>query len=197
MNQKVRSAAASALIVACLTLVVIWVWPRKPSRKELSNASFSTTAASSAQRLSSTTATSPIVRPIAHSNATLPLTSKSAAPQRQPDVPDAVEGKPGKVVPHPMDALRQRMAEQRRLFANVKQALASDDFARARELLVLHDVTFGAEESWTDLREGYERILDCQQQPGPESRASGQQFVDRERGSTLRRRVRRACLAPQ
>ncbi len=99
-----------------------------------------------------------------------------------------------RVVPHPMTPARQRIAAQRRLFVRLDQALASRDFIEVRRLLALHDTQFSESEAWSDWRQGYERIADCQEHPGAASRAAGQRFVDEERGSRLRRRVRRACL---
>ena len=44
------------------------------------------------------------------------------------------------------------------------------------------------------LGEGYEIVADCLEHPGAASRAAAQAFFDRERGSILRRHVRRHCL---
>ena len=101
---------------------------------------------------------------------------------------------PGKVIPHPLDQARLAQQEQSRLFADVKAAIAASDYASARELLETYDARFGADEAWSDRREGYQLISDCKQYPSDESRANGQRFVDEQRGSTLRRWVRRACL---
>ena len=57
-----------------------------------------------------------------------------------------------------------------------------------------HQVRFSEPEAWTDLREGWRAIADCLEHPDPEAKARGRRFVDQERGASMRRRVRRACL---
>ena len=99
--------------------------------------------------------------------------------------------------PHPPSAARARMAAQRGLFTRIENALAEHDFDRARDLLRRHETEFAGDDAWTDWREGFARIVDCLEYPGELSRAAGQRFVDVERGSTLRRRVRHACLGRQ
>ena len=85
---------------------------------------------------------------------------------------------PGKVIPHPLDQARLAQQEQSRLFADVKTAIAASNYASARELLETYDARFGADEAWSDRREGYQLISDCKQYPSDESRANGQRFVD-------------------
>lgn len=98
------------------------------------------------------------------------------------------------VRPHPLTPAHARLTAQQRLFAGVEAALARDDFAQVRVLLAEHRAEFSGEDAWTDWREGFARLADCREHPGPASRAAGQRFVDTERASALRRRVRRACL---
>ncbi len=109
------------------------------------------------------------------------------------DHPDPAPGGSG-VVPHPLDEARRRTAEQHRLFSQVKQAIKAQRYAEARRLLQLHDSSFDAREAWQDLREGYQLIVDCRELGTEDARARGRRFVDEQRGSTLRRAVRRACL---
>lgn len=123
-----------------------------------------------------------------------PFEVADSPPPRARDLPDVSPSDPDKVIPHPIDEPRKRMTAQRQLFSQVKSALRASDYAAARSLLEQHDEDFSAEESWTDLREGYQLMLDCKQYPNDETRARGQRFVDEQRGSTLRRGVRRACL---
>ncbi|MCA9640843.1 MAG: hypothetical protein H6718_36145 [Polyangiaceae bacterium] len=99
-----------------------------------------------------------------------------------------------RVQAHPMTPARQRLNDQRRLFTRVDQALARSDFTEARRLLARHDTDFSETDAWQDWRAGYHALTDCLEHPGAESTAAGQRFVDEQRGSTLRRRVRRACL---
>jgi hypothetical protein len=111
------------------------------------------------------------------------------APRRPPRPPtlDAVE-------PHPITAERLRIDEQQRLFDRVEAAVDARDFPRARALLDEHPTRFPDPEGWPDLRDGWRTIADCLEHPGPAARARGQRYVDEERASPLRRRVRRACL---
>jgi hypothetical protein len=112
---------------------------------------------------------------------------------RMRDDPEPAPGHTSAVIPHPMDGTRTRMQAQHRLLAEIKGALAAQNFDRARSLLAQHDQQFDAAEAWQDLREGYQLISDCKQYPSPEARARGERFVSVQRGSTLRRAVRRAC----
>lgn len=112
-----------------------------------------------------------------------------SAPSPLQSAPGVVE----RIQPHPLTPARQRLTDQRRLFTGVDQALSSSDFAEARRLLSLHDSKFEQAEAWSDWRAGYQCIVDCLERPSDASRAAGQRFVDERRGSTLRRRVRRAC----
>ncbi|MCA9628843.1 MAG: hypothetical protein KC766_14290 [Myxococcales bacterium] len=96
--------------------------------------------------------------------------------------------------PHPLSSARARIDAQRRLFTRVEQAITGNDFPEARRLLDLHAAEFGGADAWKDWRTGYQRVVDCLDRPTDESRAAGQRFVDEQRGSRLRRRVRRACL---
>jgi hypothetical protein len=86
------------------------------------------------------------------------------------------------------------MEQQHQLFDQVEAAIEARDFDRARALLREHQSGFAPREAWTDVREGWLAIADCLQRPGAESTAQGRRFVEQERGSALRRRVRRACL---
>jgi hypothetical protein len=98
------------------------------------------------------------------------------------------------VLPHPLSPERLRDSEQLALFGQVHDAIRQRDATRARELVREHRARFPGDEQWRDHVEAYEIIADCIEYPGPESRAAGQRFVDEQRGSTMRRRVRRACL---
>lgn len=114
-------------------------------------------------------------------------------PARQRDLPDPAPNRPGSVVPHPFDAARLRLDAQRAAFTRIDHAVVHGDHQQARALLQEHDRTFGLDEAWHDLREGYQLLLDCIEYPSDETRARGRRFVDEQRGSTLRRRVRRSC----
>lgn len=86
------------------------------------------------------------------------------------------------------------MQAQHRVFGDVDEALRGRRTDRARTLLEQHDRTFGEDEAWLDLREGYQLITDCMESDAATIRERARRFVDEERGSTLRRKVRRVCL---
>jgi hypothetical protein len=98
------------------------------------------------------------------------------------------------VEPHPVTSVRSEEAEQRALFRALEHALAHRDFARARDLVREHERRFAGAGGWPDDRRAYEHVLDCLEHPGAESRARGERFIELNRASTLRRRVREACL---
>jgi hypothetical protein len=79
------------------------------------------------------------------------------------------------------------------LFTRIAYSVKHGEYLEARALLDEHDRSFGPEEAWHDLREGYQVLIDCAEYPSEQTRARGRRFVDEQRGSTLRRRVRRAC----
>lgn len=98
------------------------------------------------------------------------------------------------VEPHPLGPERMANAEQHALFGSVTEAIERGDYGRARQLLSEHSARFGDAEGWREQRAGFERALDCLEEPGPETRARGAEYVAAERLSPLRRRVRRTCL---
>lgn len=138
-----------------------------------------------------------VTRASAAAKPTLSPASPHALPSQRPrDYPEPAPGSHAgshAVVPHPLDEDRSRLQAQLRLFADVDEALREADFETARRLLAEHDRRFGEREAWSDLREGYQLIADCRQSPSDETRARGARFVNEQRGSTLRRKVRRAC----
>jgi hypothetical protein len=102
-----------------------------------------------------------------------------------------------KLSPHPITQERRALDRQRGLFISIEGALAAGDVARARKLLREHRAAFDDAGAWLDVREGYEVIADCQEHPGPDASERGARFVAERAGSTLRRRVRKACLGPR
>ncbi len=122
--------------------------------------------------------------------------SVAVSKQTPVDYPDPAPGGDPGVVPHPIDEARLRITAQRALFTRLDDAIGNHDFRGARALLDEHDRTYGAGESWQDLREAYQLIIDCEQNPGTETSTRGRRFIDEQRGSTMRRRVRRACAPP-
>jgi hypothetical protein len=78
------------------------------------------------------------------------------------------------------------------LLEAARVALESSEFAKARELLRQHRLEY--RETDDDMREGYDIIADCLEKPGPTTTLRARRFYDEQTHSTLRRRVRRACL---
>jgi hypothetical protein len=94
--------------------------------------------------------------------------------------------------PHPITEEHERLAHQRRLIGALNDAVDLRDARQLRQLIPLYLAEDPADEN--KLAEGYERIADCLDQPGPASRAAASGYYERERASTLRRYVRRHCL---
>jgi hypothetical protein len=100
------------------------------------------------------------------------------------------------VEPHPITPERLRLEQQHHLFDEVEAAVQARQFDRARSLLREHQARIPDPEAWTDVREAWQTIADCLERRDAQAKARGQRFVDEERGSSMRRRVRRACLEP-
>ena len=91
----------------------------------------------------------------------------------------------------------QRLAEQNSLFLALEAALKARDVVGARRLLREHAERFPDIEGGAEDREGFEAIADCLEHPGAESRARAERFIAEHRASSLRRKVRHACLGPR
>jgi hypothetical protein len=97
-----------------------------------------------------------------------------------------------RVMPHPITPQRERLAFQQRLFAGVEAALAARDYDRARELPDQHQSEFSGDATWADWRDGFRRIADCLEHPGPAAR----RLVSNSWTSNAVPRFAAACAAP-
>ncbi|HKP62293.1 MAG TPA: hypothetical protein VJV78_36420 [Polyangiales bacterium] len=94
--------------------------------------------------------------------------------------------------PHPLTPERARLQRENQLIGALNDAVDLADGARVRELVARYREHDPSDEQ--GLQAGYERIADCLEQPGEASRASAQEYYDRERASILRRYIRRHCF---
>jgi type IV secretory pathway VirB10-like protein len=127
--------------------------------------------------------------------------ARQAAPAPTPPVPTAsvtqtaaAPASSAEVFPpsHPINEERLRMQRQNQFVQMMNDAMDLEDGPRLRELAKRF-----AEEKFSDPDkhgEGYLLVADCLEHPGSASRAAAQAFWDRERGSNLRRYVKRHCL---
>ena len=93
---------------------------------------------------------------------------------------------------HPINDERLRQQRQNQFIQMMNDAMDLENGPRLRELAKRF-----AEEKFSDPDkhgEGYLLVADCLEHPGPASRAAAQAFWDRERGSNLRRYIKRHCL---
>jgi hypothetical protein len=85
-----------------------------------------------------------------------------------------------------------RIQRENQLIQQLNDALDLRDSAKLRELVARY-----REQGFEDvdkLADGYEIVANCIDHPGAASRGAAQAFYDRERGSILRRYIRRVCL---
>ena len=114
---------------------------------------------------------------------TAPVTEPAAAPAAS-----AEELPPS----HPINDERLRQQRQNQFVQMMNDAMDLENGPRLRELAMRF-----AEENFSDPDkhgEGYLLVADCLEHPGPSSRAAAQAFWERERGSNLRRYIKRHCL---
>lgn len=93
---------------------------------------------------------------------------------------------------HPITPERVQIQQRLQLVQALNDAYDRHDITSLRHLIERYRDADPQDEN--ALRAGYERLADCLQYPGEESRASALAYYDRERASTLRRYVRRTCL---
>jgi hypothetical protein len=94
--------------------------------------------------------------------------------------------------PHPITPGHERIFRENALIWALNGAMDGKDAAGMRKLLDQYKAEYPDDPN--QLREGYDVIALCIEQPGPASAAAGQCYYDRERGSILRRFVGRHCL---
>lgn len=104
--------------------------------------------------------------------------------------PEAVPS--GFAHPHPITERHREIQRENGLIMLLNDAMAARKGARMRELVreYRERLPRGSEQ----LREGYEIIAECLENPSQESRAAGERYYAEHRSSTLRRFVRRYCV---
>ena len=93
--------------------------------------------------------------------------------------------------PHPVTPEHQRIFRENRLIQTLNDAMDSKDVPALRRALASYRSEYP--EDANGLQTGYELIANCIEH-GAEYRAAAQRYFDEERGSSLRRFVRRHCL---
>jgi pyruvate/2-oxoglutarate dehydrogenase complex dihydrolipoamide acyltransferase (E2) component len=93
---------------------------------------------------------------------------------------------------HPLTPRHARIYRENNLIGAMEGAMDVRDGRGLRYLLQQYRSEFP--EDPNQLQEGYGIIANCLEHPGPETTAAGQQYFDRERGSTLRKFVARYCM---
>jgi hypothetical protein len=101
----------------------------------------------------------------------------------------------GVLHPHPITPRHIRIQHENALIGQLNGAMDVNDGPGLRRLLDQYRDEYPDDEN--QLQEGYGIIADCLEHPGEASRAAGQRYYDRERGSILRLFVQRHCLENQ
>ncbi len=78
------------------------------------------------------------------------------------------------------------------VFGALSDALSAEDPQRIRELVDQHRERFVDDPE--HMRAGYSILADCLEFESAAVTARAQRFYDRERASTLRRKIRKTCL---
>jgi hypothetical protein len=94
--------------------------------------------------------------------------------------------------PHPITPEHRVIQRELQLIGALNDALDLHDAPGLRALIAVHEREYPSDEN--ALRAGYSRIADCFEDPGERTRTAALDYYGRERASTLRRYVRRACL---
>ena len=93
---------------------------------------------------------------------------------------------------HPLTPRHARIYRENNLMGAMEGAMDVRDGRGLRHLLQQYQSEFPDDPN--QLQQGYGIIANCLEHPGPDATAAGQQYYDRERGSTLRRFVARYCM---
>jgi hypothetical protein len=109
------------------------------------------------------------------------------APDRQPSAAADLDGHP-----HPITPEHERIQRELQLIQQLNDALDLRDAPQMRARIA--DYAREYPDDPNAMREGYERVADCIEDPGERTREAGRDYYDRERASTLRRYIRRICL---
>jgi hypothetical protein len=120
-----------------------------------------------------------------------PLVADDGLPFADPGPTDSHDGP---VHPHPITPERERIQHENQLIGAMNDAMDLGDGPKLR--IILNRYRDEYPEDPNQLQEGYRIVADCLEHPGPATRAAGQRYYDRERGSILRLFVGRHCLEP-
>jgi hypothetical protein len=115
-------------------------------------------------------------------------------PANQADLPEAQALREDGVHPHPLGAAREFLQRRLHMIGDLNDALDLGQPDKLRELIKRFREL--DPEDRHKLADGYERIADCMDHPGAETREAAQTYYDTERASILRRYIRRYCLEP-
>jgi hypothetical protein len=110
-----------------------------------------------------------------------------SAPSAQPSAAADLDGHP-----HPITPEHERIQRELQLIQQLNDALDLRDAPQMRARIA--DYAREYPDDPNAMREGYERVADCIEDPGERTREAGRDYYDRERASTLRRYIRRICL---
>lgn len=93
---------------------------------------------------------------------------------------------------HPLTPRHARIYRENNLIGAMEGAMDVRDGRGLRHLLQQYQSEFPDDPN--ELQKGYGIIANCLEHPGPDATAAGQEYFDRERGSTLRKFVARYCM---
>jgi hypothetical protein len=118
----------------------------------------------------------------------------AAADKPAPAGPDDAAAPDADPHPHPITPAHLRIQRENNLIGALNGAMDAGDAVGLRGLLDQYRSEFPEDPNL--LQPGYQIIADCLQYPGAASKAAGQSYFERERGSILRRFVARHCQLP-
>jgi hypothetical protein len=101
----------------------------------------------------------------------------------------------GPMHPHPHTPAHERIYRENLLLGQLSGAMDQQDLDGLRHLLRQYREEFP--EDAHRLQDGYALIADCLEASSPATRARAEGYWREQRGSTLRRYVRRHCLDPR
>jgi hypothetical protein len=94
--------------------------------------------------------------------------------------------------PHPLTPEHARLFRENQLFAAISSAVDQKDAARLRALLQAYAQEYP--EDPQQVQRGFAVIADCIERPGEAATAAARAYDDRNRGSLVRRHLRRHCF---
>lgn len=94
--------------------------------------------------------------------------------------------------PHPFTPQHERIFKENSMLGSLNGAMDAGDPDALRQLNAEYRVEFPDDPQ--QLQTGYDLIAECLEQRTEETRAKAQRYFDEQRGSTLRRFVKRHCL---